>query len=100
MTIPSVDHLFWLRHDPDRFEAERNRLISDYIKSLPEENRTAAYAMQCKIDAARMTMSSDELLQWMVREAAELNANLSDQFSFIGHKAADMKKTLNAGSAG
>jgi len=100
MAIPSVDHLFWLRHDTDKFEAERNRLISEYIKSVPEEHRVAAYAMQCKIDVARMTLSCDELLVWMVSEAAELGANLDDQFAFIGHKAADMKKTLSAGSAG
>lgn len=98
MSLPSVDHLFWLRHDEDRFEVERSRLISDFIKSMPEEHRMAAYAMQCKIDAARLTMSSDELLQWMVREFAELQANMMDQFAFIGHKVADIKKQLDGAS--
>jgi len=96
--IPDIEHLYALRHDEDRFEAERNRIISTYIKSLPEERRHAAYAMQCRVDLARMTMTQGDLLKWMIAEAAELQANLSDQFGFIGHKAGDIKKALGAES--
>lgn len=93
--IPSTDHLFWLRHDPAKFEAARGELITEYLKSVPEEHRKAAYAMQCKIDLARETMSPEQLLEWMRKELAELAENLSDQFSFIAHKAQDMKSALN-----
>ena len=93
--IPSTDHLFWLRHDPAKFEAARNEIITEYLKSVPKENQKAAYAMQCKIDLARESMSQEELLVWMQRELAELAENLSDQFSFIAHKAQDMKTALN-----
>ncbi len=94
--IPNLDHLFWLRHDKERFEQERNRLVTEYIKSVPEEHRAAAYAMQCKIDLARMTLSPEEFLKWMQREMAELGENLADQFAFIGHKAQDIKAQLRS----
>ena len=94
--LPNIDHLFWLRHDKALFEAERNRIISTYIKSLPEERRTAAYAMQCKIDVARMQLSDEELLKWMANEARELTENLTNQLSFVGHKVADIKRQLDA----
>jgi len=94
--LPKTDHLFWLRHDEDAFERERNRLISDYIKSLPEERRAAAYLMQLRIDEARLRLSQEELLMWMQREAVELAANLGDQFSYLGHRAQDLKQQLDA----
>jgi hypothetical protein len=101
MTLPSVEHLFWLRHDPERFEWARNALISDYIKSLPEDRRHAAYAMQCKIDVARMKLSPEEFLVWMQREAVELGDNLADQFSFIKHKIEDLNASVKElGSGG
>lgn len=79
MTIPSVEHLFWLRHDKGAFERERNRLITEYMQSLPADKRRVAYAMQVKIDLARETMSNDEFLRWMANEAQKLAANLDDQ---------------------
>ena len=90
--LPNIDHLYLLRNDPDRFEAERNKVISAYIKSLPEERRNAAYAMQCKIDVARQKMSQEEFLRWMSNEAYEISMNIEDQFNFIGHKAEELKK--------
>jgi hypothetical protein len=95
MKQPSLDHLFWLRHDAVKFEVARQQLISDYIKSLPEKHRKSAYAMQCKIDLARQTLSQDEFLQWMKTEFVELSENLSDQFAFIAHKAQELKSTLD-----
>jgi len=92
MSIPSVEHLFWFRHDPDKFEAERAKVIKEFLDSVPAEHRSAALAMQLKIDLMREKLSPDELLKWMVQEAAELTANLQDQFAFIGHKAADLKR--------
>lgn len=93
--IPKTDHLFWLRHDVERFEAERNRIISEYIRALPEEKRAAAYAMQLKIDEARLRLSDEDLLKWMVAEAAELQANLVDQFNYVAHKAEELKKLVD-----
>jgi hypothetical protein len=100
MALPNTDHLFWLRHDKERFEAERTRLIDEHIQSLPESHQLAARAMQDRIDAARQVMADDEFLQWMVRETAELSANLSDQFAYIGHVADCMQKRLTDGSVG
>lgn len=94
--LPNVDHLFWLRHDEDRFEAERNRIISEYISSIPEPHRNAAYAFQLKIDEARMRLSQDEFLKWMQQEARELAENLSDQFLAVQHKAQDIKNALKS----
>lgn len=94
--IPSVDHLYALAGDEDAFERERNRLITEYIKSIPEQHRRAAYAMQCKIDAARLTLGPQEFLAWMQLEALELAENLGDQFSFIAHKAQDIKRDLKS----
>lgn len=93
--LPGVAHLFWLRHDEVRFEAERSKLISDYISSLPEERRAAAWAMQQKIDQARKTLSGDKLLAWMVGEAVELQANVVDQFNHIHSTVKDLKKSLD-----
>ena len=95
MDLPSVEHLFWLRHDEIRFEAERSRLISEYINSLPEERRRSAYLMQLKIDEARVKLSDDELLAWMVREATELQENLADQFNAIRNTATRLKRSLD-----
>lgn len=77
----------------DAFEAERNRIISSYIKSLPEERRTATYAMQCKIDLARETMPNEEFLLWMVREMAEQLENLSDACVHLSHLVLGPPKT-------
>lgn len=84
--LPNVEHLRELAGDALAFESERNRIISEYLKSLPKERRAAAYAMQVEIDLARETMSSDELLVWMCRQAAERLENLSDQFQAIKHQ--------------
>lgn len=93
--LPTTDHLFWLRHDKEAFEAERNRLISDYIKSLPEHQRVAAHAMQCKIDLARQTLSPDEFLKWMQQETAEMARNMNDLFLAVQHRAQDIKNALS-----
>ena len=93
--IPSTEHLFWLRHDPAKFEAARAALINEYLESVPAEHQESARAMQDKIDAARATMSSEQLLKWMQGELRELGENLADQFGFIAHKAQDIKSTLN-----
>jgi hypothetical protein len=84
--LPNVDHLRELAADEDAFERERNRIISEYLKSLPPERRMAAYATQIQVDLARETMSSDELLVWMCREAAEKLENLSDQFQAVRNR--------------
>ena len=94
--LPNLDHLASLRDDDLRFEAERSRIISEYIKSLPEEHQRQAYAYQLRIDAARLTMSSERFLQWMVNEASEMADNLSDQFLAIAHKAQDIEKSIEA----
>lgn len=92
--LPDLSRLYELRHDKHLFEVERNRLICEYISSIPEENRKSAYLMQLKIDEARMRLSPEELLQWMQHEASELAENLSDQFLAIAHKAHDIKAVL------
>lgn len=94
--IPNLDHLFWLRHDHERFETERSRIISDYISTLPEKHRSSAHAMQRKIDEARARLSDEELLQWMVHEAGELAANLDDLFLHIRHSADGVRRQLDA----
>lgn len=90
--IPNLDHLASLKDDPVAFELERGQIIKDYIMSLPEDKRKRVYAYQLKIDLARLTLSSEELLVWMAREAREMAANLEDQFVFIGNKATDLQK--------
>ena len=92
--LPNTDHLFWLRHDTDRFEAERTRLISEYIATVPEEHRASVQAFQNKIDAARSTMSQDQFLTFLQQESRELAENLSDQFLASTHKAQDIKREL------
>jgi hypothetical protein len=62
----------------ESFERERARLIRDHILSLPEGQRKRIYAYQCQIDVARMTLSSEEFLKWMAREAHNLAENLVD----------------------
>ena len=94
--LPNTDHLFWLRHDTDRFEAERARLISEYIATVPEEHRASVQAFQNKIDAARSTMSQDQFLTFLQQESRELAENLSDQFLAITHKAQDIKRELRS----
>lgn len=63
----------------DAFEDERNRIIMDYFKSLPENRRRTAYAMQCRIDLARMTLSEEDYLRWFQAQGLELAENLADQ---------------------
>jgi hypothetical protein len=81
----TVETLYALKDDPVAFETERSRIISEYIKSLPEDRRKTAYAMQCKIDLARETMSGSDFLLWMGKEAVELGENLADQLLAIRH---------------
>lgn len=94
--LPNTDHLFWLRHDADRFEAERTRLISEYIATVPEEHRASVQAFQSRIDAARSSMTPDQFLVWMQKEVRELTENMSDQFLAITHKAQDIKRALGS----
>jgi len=82
----TVETLYALRDDPLAFEKERERIIHEYLVSLPPERRKAAYAMQCEFDLARETLSSDELLKWTARKATELAENLSDQLVYVKHQ--------------
>lgn len=95
MTIPSLDHLFHLRDDPAAFEAERQRLIDEYISALPPNRRDGALQMQLKIDDARQRLSPAEFLQWMQVEMHEIAENVGDQLDYIKHLAQDLTKKLD-----
>lgn len=51
------------------FEARRSRILSDHIKSLPEDRRKAAYLFQLQLDLKRMSMSSNEFMIYCFKEA-------------------------------
>jgi hypothetical protein len=91
----NLEPLFSLTPGSIEWEAERARIIREYINSIPEDRRKIASAMQVKIDAARETMSQDQLLRWMRNELVELSENLSDQFLFIAHRVQQLKSTLD-----
>lgn len=84
--LPTTDHLAALKDDPVAFEIERNRIISGYIKSLPEHQQKRAYLMQCRIDIARATLNDEELLEWFKLEAQELAENIDDLFLSIKNR--------------
>lgn len=59
------------------FEAARSKIISDYIKSLPEDKRKKAYLLQLEIDAHRMA-NPDSHLPWLMTQLSERMENLAD----------------------
>lgn len=79
----SVETLFGLTGDA--FETERNRIIVEYIKSLPPEKRNVAYATQLSVDLKRETLSPEEFSRWLVQEMNEHLENLSDQLVSLKH---------------
>lgn len=67
------------------FEAERNRLISQYILSLPEERRKKAYLHQLNVDEKRINLSPEEFMKWIQLELNENLLNLEDAMSSLQH---------------
>lgn len=90
----NVDHLFWLRHDPQRFEAARLEVIENYISSLPVEAQPAAREFQARVDEARARLGQDEFLKWMQEEAAALSEELSSKFTAAATKLTELKQEL------
>jgi hypothetical protein len=80
----SVETLFGLTGDA--FEAERNRIISEYIKSLPEgRERNMSYAKQLELDLKREMMQPDEFNRYLAAQITESLENLADQLTALKH---------------
>lgn len=77
----SVDTLFGLSGQD--FEDERARIISEYIGSLPEEERHKAAILQINIDLQRAKMPPEEFMKWITTELTESLENLGDQLQFL-----------------
>jgi hypothetical protein len=67
------------------FEMERNRILSEYILSLPEEKRKVAYAKQLEIESVRISADDEEFNKWLMSQISENLGNISDQFVAMKH---------------
>jgi hypothetical protein len=65
------------------FEAERNRIIREYIFSLPEGRRKAAYLYQLRVDKERIERSPEDFTRWLGAEMVENLLNLEDALSAL-----------------
>lgn len=88
--LPDLRHLQGL--SPIDFEAERCRIIGDFLATLPPDRRSKVYLYQMRIDEARDRLSPDDFLRWMQAEARELADNMSDLFLAVAHQAQDLTK--------
>jgi hypothetical protein len=86
-----------LLSDPAAFEAERSRIISSFISSLPKDRQVDAMAFQARLDATRATMTADQFLEYtstQINENLERMADLSKSAETLVQKAQGPKPRL------
>lgn len=78
----SVDTLAGL--EGPAFEVERERIVTEFLSSVPnQQRREALTAQQIQLDLLREQVSHPEFMAHLAHQMAETLANLSDQFSAI-----------------
>jgi hypothetical protein len=80
---------------PLAFEAERSRLIGEYIRSLPEDRRKQAYLFQSQLDDRRLAMQPSEFLQYCVDHMKE---NLDKMQDMANEALVLMTETMSTAS--
>jgi hypothetical protein len=68
------------------FERRRSQILSDHIKSLPEDRRKQAYALQLQLDLKRAKMGSEEFMKHCLREATANLETIGSQFEVLQAK--------------
>lgn len=65
------------------FEAERKRLISEQLLSIPEDKRAKYEALQAELDVLRAGLPPDQFMNELVRRLQENLLDLNDQLNAI-----------------
>lgn len=81
----SVDTLFGLTPRSVEWEAERARIIHEFIKSLPPERQKKALLTQLEIEVKQLELGPTEFDHWLWSQITENLENLSDQLVAVKH---------------
>ena len=68
------------------FEARRSKIISDYIKSLPEDRRKKAYVFQLELDLKRIKMEPQAFMAHCFSEVGQNLERTSELFQVVQAK--------------
>jgi predicted hydrolase (HD superfamily) len=71
---------------PEEFEAERARLISEFIQDAPKEQQAALINTQARLDVLRETVPSEQFLRSVFSEMGDNMQKLNEHFTELNEK--------------
>lgn len=69
----------------EQFEMVRNKIISDFLKTFPEETRIKLLTLQYQLDLKRYEMSSEQFMDYLVSQIRLNTAKIATNLERISN---------------